>query len=92
MSFTYRCAFLGIEDKNLGQATYAAIELKPEIDLATFDFAKAKEEIQRVFAKNKIPVDQVKFVKKIPMDPRHHSKVEYKVLKDQLDDPGVVIG
>ncbi len=92
MDFTYRCAFLGVEDTKLGQATYAVIELKGEIDRETFDFEKAKKEIHRVFEKNKIPVDEIKFVQKIPMDPRHHSKVEYKVLRDQLKDPGVIIG
>lgn len=92
MDFTYRCAFLGVEDSKLGQATYAVVELKEGIDKTTFDFAAAKKEIQRVFEKNKIPVDEIKFVNKVPMDPRHHSKVEYKVLRDQLKEPGVVIG
>lgn len=92
MEFTYRCSFLGIEHKDLGQATYAIVELNAEIDKATFDFAKAKKEIQRVFEKNKIPVDEIKFVNKVPMDPRHHSKVEYKLLREQLKEPGVVIG
>ncbi|WP_415063339.1 alpha/beta fold hydrolase [Bdellovibrio sp.] len=92
MDFTYRCAFLGVEDAKLGQATYAVVELKAEIERGTFDFDKAKKEIHRVFEKNKIPVDEIKFVQKIPMDPRHHSKVEYKVLRDQLKDPGVIIG
>ncbi|MBV2169244.1 MAG: AMP-ligase, partial [Bdellovibrio sp.] len=92
MDFTYRCAFLGVEDAKLGQATYAVVELKAEIERGTFDFEKAKKEIHRVFEKNKIPVDEIKFVQKIPMDPRHHSKVEYKVLRDQLKDPGVIIG
>lgn len=92
LDFTYRCAFLGMPDYTLGQATYAVIELKADIDKDTFDFASAKKEIQRVFAKNKIPVDEIKFVTKVPMDPRHHSKVEYKVLRDQLKEPGVVIG
>ncbi|KYG60377.1 AMP-ligase [Bdellovibrio bacteriovorus] len=90
--FTYRCAFLGVPDSSLGQATYAVVELKQEIDSKSFDFEAAKKEIRRVFEKNKIPVDQIKFVKKIPMDPRHHSKVEYKVLRDQLNDPEVIIG
>lgn len=90
--FTYRCAFLGMDDAKLGQATYAVIELKTDIDNKTFDFESAKKEVQRVFAKNKIPVDHIQFVTKIPMDPRHHSKVEYKVLRDQLKQPGVVIG
>lgn len=92
MAFTYRCAFLGIEHKDLGQATYAIIELKSEIDRNTFDFQNAKNQIQAVFTKNRIPVDEIKFVQSIPMDPRHHSKVEYKVLRDQLNNPGVIIG
>lgn len=92
LPFTSRCAFVGMEDAQLGQATHAVIELKAELDRHSFDFAAAKKEIQRIFAKNKIPVDQIQFVEKVPMDPRHHSKVEYKVLKEQLKTPGVVIG
>lgn len=91
LPFVYRCAFLGMEDARLGQATYAVVELKTDIDTASFDFESARKEIHRVFAKNKIPVDQIKFVKAVPMDPRHHSKVEYKVLRDQLKDPGAII-
>lgn len=91
LDFTYRCAFLGVPDTNLGQATYAVIELEASIDKEHFDFEKAKTEVRRVFEKNRIPVDQIKFVHKVPMDPRHHSKVEYKTLRDQLQDPGVVI-
>ena len=92
MDFTYRCAFLGMDDLQLGQATHAVVELKSDIDPKTFDFAAAKKEIKRVFEKNKIPVDHIQFVEKVPMDPRHHSKVEYKVLRDQLKNPGAVIG
>lgn len=93
MDFTYRCAFLGMVHKDLGQATYAVVELKSDIDKTTFNFAKAKEEIQRVFQKNKIPLDEIKFVQSIPMDPRHHSKVEYKVLRETLmKEPGAIIG
>lgn len=91
MDFTHRCAFLGMPDAKLGEATYAVVELKAELDKSTFDFVAAKKEITRVFDKNKIPVDHIKFVHKVPMDPRHHSKVEYKALRDQLHAPGVVI-
>ncbi len=89
--FTGRAAFLGLESPQGGQLTCAAVELKADIDQKQFDFATAKKEIQRVFEKNKIPLDQIHFVKSIPMDPRHHSKVEYKVLRDQLKDPGVLL-
>ena len=91
MPFTYRCAFLGVPDSKLGQATYAVVELKAEIDAKSFDFESARQQIRQLFSKNKIPVDQIKFVHKIPMDPRHHSKVEYKVLREQLNDPGAII-
>lgn len=83
-AFVARGAFLGIPDAELGEATYAVLELKGDINPTAFDFEVARKEIHRVFGKNKIPVDQIKFVKSIPMDPRHHSKVEYKVLRDQL--------
>jgi acyl-CoA synthetase (AMP-forming)/AMP-acid ligase II len=91
LNFTYRCAFLGMKDPQLGEATYAVVELKPELDKSSFDFAAAKKEINRVFAKNKIPVDHIEFVRSVPMDPRHHSKVEYKVLRDLLKAPGASV-
>lgn len=49
-----------------------------------FDFKTATLEIQRLFRKNKIPLDSVYFVAEVPMDPRHHSKVEYANLRNQL--------
>ncbi|MCX7978153.1 MAG: AMP-binding protein, partial [Bdellovibrionaceae bacterium] len=84
LDFVYRCAFLGLPDTNLGQKTAAVIELKKDQQAETFDFNHAKSEIRRVFGKNSIPVDEIYFVKAIPMDPRHHSKVEYSVLRRLL--------
>jgi hypothetical protein len=92
LPFTYRCAFFGLADAKLGQKTCVAIELPVTIDVATFAFAEAKKEVIRIFAKNNTPLDEVYFVKAVPMDPRHHSKVEYSVLKKQLSEPGVIIG
>jgi acyl-CoA synthetase (AMP-forming)/AMP-acid ligase II len=90
--FSYRAAFLGMQSDTLGQSTLAAIELKSDIDKSTFDFASARKEIFRVFKKNNVPLDDIKFIKAVPMDPRHHSKVEYKMLRDSLSEPGVIIG
>lgn len=88
MSFTYRCAFLGIQEE-----TVAVIELNETLDQKSFNFENARTEIKRVFSKNNIPVDHIKFVTKIPMDPRHHSKVEYGVLRELLQkQPEVIIG
>jgi acyl-CoA synthetase (AMP-forming)/AMP-acid ligase II len=32
LDFVYRCAFLGMPDSSLGEATYAVVELKAEQD------------------------------------------------------------
>ncbi|MFL5783163.1 MAG: AMP-binding protein, partial [Bacteriovoracaceae bacterium] len=92
LSFTYRCGFFGLPDDKLGQKNCVAIELPASTDKATFNFEDAKKEIRRVFAKNSTPIDEIYFVKAVPMDPRHHSKVEYAALKKSLTEPGVVIG
>lgn len=92
MSFTYRCGFFGLPDGKLGQKTCVAIELPASLDKSTFNFDEAKKEIRRVFTKNSTPLDEIYFVNAVPMDPRHHSKVEYAVLKKSLSEPGVIIG
>lgn len=96
LPWTSRCAFLGMpenqETKITGflpndgknQATAAVIELHREVLETSFDFKVAIQEIRRIFAKNKIPLDQIYFVREIPMDPRHHSKVEYAQLRKAL--------
>jgi acyl-CoA synthetase (AMP-forming)/AMP-acid ligase II len=88
LPFTGRCAFLGLASES-DQTTAAVIELQGEIAKQNkitldFDFKTATLEIQRLFRKNKIPLDSVYFVAEVPMDPRHHSKVEYANLRNQL--------
>ncbi|MFN8790379.1 MAG: AMP-binding protein [Bdellovibrionales bacterium] len=84
LEFTARCAFLGLPAGEKDQETCAVIELKPDLLLARPEAQKARQQIRTLFEKNRIPVDQIKFVQKIPMDPRHHSKVEYSVLRAAL--------
>lgn len=84
LPFVSRCAFLGMPHEILGQANCAVIEAKGEVDRIA-----ARAEIRRIFDKNGIPLDEIRFVSAVPMDPRHHSKVEYAVLRKQLlDNPG----
>lgn len=73
-------AFLGLPDKVLGSKTAVVVEMHSG---KTAD-ASLKMEILRLFKKNKVPVDCIYVVDKIPMDPRHHSKVEYDILRDYL--------
>jgi hypothetical protein len=48
------------------------------------DIDAYKKEIQRVLEKNDFIVDAVIHTDDIPMDPRHHSKVEYDILRKKL--------
>lgn len=79
-------AFLGMPDEKLGAKTAVAVELN-EGEKAD---SVLKNEILRLFKKNKIPVDSIFVVNKIPMDPRHHSKVEYDILCESLVTSGAL--
>ena len=46
----------------------------------------AVADVRRLFAQNRIPVDSIHVVDRIPMDPRHHSKVEYSALRHLLTE------
>jgi acyl-CoA synthetase (AMP-forming)/AMP-acid ligase II len=78
-SLVRQAGFLGLPDPVLGERTAVAVELA-----AGADAARAVSEIKRLFAKNAIPIDSLYVVDHIPMDPRHHSKVEYDVLRAHL--------
>jgi cis-3-alkyl-4-acyloxetan-2-one decarboxylase / olefin beta-lactone synthetase len=75
-------AFLGLPDARLGQRAAVVLELADPAGEAAR--AAAVEEVRRLFAKNGIPVDDLFIVDAIPMDPRHHSKVEYEALRQRL--------
>lgn len=78
--FVHKAAFLGISDPELVEKTYAVFTTKDE----TTDIEAAKKEIRRVMQKNQFIVDEILHVDDIPMDPRHHSKVEYEILKKKI--------
>jgi len=93
MDFVYRCGFFGLPDLNLGEKTVAAVEIHSNLDPNHFDFKTAKATLIEAFADHSIPLDEVYFVTKVPMDPRHHSKVEYHHLKEMiLNELGVILG
>jgi olefin beta-lactone synthetase len=72
-------AFLGLPDQALGERAVAALVVRDEAARP-----RVVAEARRLFARNGIPLDAVHFVDEIPMDPRHHSKVEYEVLRGRL--------
>ena len=72
-------AYLGMPDSKLGEKTVVVLQMKnPEKK------SDALKNLKYLFEKNKIPVDEIYLVEKIPMDPRHHSKVEYNTLRDMI--------
>lgn len=83
LSFVKHAAYLGVPDKELGEATYCVYSLKDEFK-NEFDHESAHKEIMRLMNKNEIPVDKIISIDSIPMDPRHHSKVEYAKLREML--------
>lgn len=93
MDFVYRCGFFGMSDAELGEKTVAAVELHADTDVKTFNFGGAKQQIRSLFEAQQIPLDEIHFVKSVPMDPRHHSKVEYHHLKEMIEkEPEVILG
>lgn len=86
LSFIKKCAYLGIEDKELGEKTIAAYMTS---DDALGSPTEWEEEIKRILAKNDVVVDKVVRVDDIPMDPRHHSKVEYTILRNSILEKGL---
>ena len=43
-----------------------------------------RKKITKVFKKEKLPLDEIVFMEEIPMDVRHHSKVDYNKLRQKL--------
>lgn len=82
LDFVRQAAFLGIEDVKLGEKAFAVFSLKEGFKPENIE--KYVAAIRNILGENKIPVDEVKIVKEIPMDPRHHSKVEYSKLKEMI--------
>lgn len=77
-----KAAFLGLPDEKLFQKTVAVFS--PQRELSNDECERVKKDIRRVLEKNGFIVDHVVMVEDIAMDPRHHSKVEYEILRQQL--------
>ncbi len=82
--FVHKAAFLGIPDETLTEKTYAVFSTQDK----GLNIEEAKKEIRRVMEKNDFQVDEIIHIDDIPMDPRHHSKVEYEILKKKIQGLG----
>lgn len=85
LPYVAQAAYLGIPDFKLGEKAIVVVEPKEKISLLKSDNKEIWEsKIRDIFAKNSLPIDSILFVDSIPMDPRHHSKVEYNQLRQKI--------
>tara|TARA_R110000868_G_scaffold180754_2_gene421431 strand:- start:17484 stop:19892 length:2409 start_codon:yes stop_codon:yes gene_type:complete len=81
LPFVQNCAYLGVADDELGEKTFAVISIRSG---AAGDEDTWKSEVSQILQKNGVVTDGIVITDEIPMDPRHHSKVEYGILRDKL--------
>ena len=72
-----QAAYLGVPDDHLGESAWAVYTEEPG---ACVD----SESLQAALRAAGFPVDRLLATAKIPMDPRHHSKVDYPALRELL--------
>lgn len=72
-------AFLGLPDDELGERTCAAVSLEEGADAD-----EVADRARQALEDEGIEVDEVVVREDIPMDPRHHSKVQYDELREQI--------
>jgi acyl-CoA synthetase (AMP-forming)/AMP-acid ligase II len=82
LEFVNQAAYAGIEDAILGEKTCVAISLRHGFGIE--DHKQYMAQIRALFNTHKLPVDEIRVLGEIPMDPRHHSKVDYAKLKEML--------
>lgn len=79
LPFVDKAAYLGLPDERLGQKCVVVVTTKENRREGHY-----QDEIYRLFNKNGVPVDEIIFKESIPLDPRHHSKVEYSALIKEI--------
>jgi olefin beta-lactone synthetase len=75
-------AYLGVPaDSASSLRATVVVTLQPDIQI---DPKVVLNEIERLFLKNDIAFDDVYILEKLPLDPRHHSKIEYDILRAEI--------
>jgi olefin beta-lactone synthetase len=82
LDFVKQAAYAGIEDKELGERTCVVISLRDGASIS--QSAAFLDKVKVILAQHGYPADDIKIVREIPMDPRHHSKVEYSRVREMM--------
>jgi len=81
LSFVEKAAFLGMPQDDGYEACWCVLQVKPDAP----DEKTCQSEVERILLKNGITYNRIVFVPEIPMDARHHSKVQYHELREMLN-------
>lgn len=87
LPFVSQVAYLGIPDKSLNEKAMVVVAPKKNLPQEKNSW---ELEIKKILQSLAIPVDKIFFVESIPMDPRHHSKIEYSELRKQIENQTIV--
>jgi acyl-CoA synthetase (AMP-forming)/AMP-acid ligase II len=82
VGFVEKSAFVGLQDETFGEKTWAVVS--PKKPMTDEEKTSGIEEIRKALAMYDIPADHIAITEDIPMDPRHHSKVEYPILREKI--------
>jgi acyl-CoA synthetase (AMP-forming)/AMP-acid ligase II len=88
LPFVKHGAFVGVPDAALGERTVACFVAKSPAASAD-EAAARKSQTRKALEAGGFAIDAVHDVEKIPMDPRHHSKVDYDELRKALIASGL---
>ena len=80
LPFVEKAAFLGMPKNDGYEECWCVLQIKSNAP----NEENCQSEVRRILAKNEILYDRIVFVPKIPMDARHHSKVQYNELREML--------
>ena len=81
LPFVDRAAYVGVPDPDLGEAAWAVFTAHGAEE------SIASEAVRAALEEARVTVDRVVFTNEIPMDPRHHSKVDVDALRAILLSP-----
>ena len=80
LPFVEKAAFLGMPQDGDYEACWCVLQVKSDAP----NKETCQSEARRILSKNEIVYDRIVFVPEIPMDARHHSKVQYNELREIL--------
>lgn len=88
LSFVEHAAYVGIPDPELGEAAWAVFTPAPGMEAPGRGAPDMEGRVRAALEAKGIPVDRVVRADHIPLDPRHHSKVDADALRRQLEGGG----